>query len=116
MLIVFGGSRNKTLDSWMHSIAVDKYDHAVVTVESIDPSEMRKSAEWIRKNWQVGLHICTVGKFADRILIMADLDHGALPSTTTRNKRLIEESLVNCKNYLLRRMYYAPTRNSPVSS
>lgn len=107
--IVFGGNVNDTLRTWLRQIGVEDFVHADFKVDSIEPLAIEKSAEYVRRTY-VGMGpFLTVGKFADKLLTRAFMLHGSLPATTTTDKKVIAESLENCRNYLLRSIFYAPT-------
>lgn len=113
--IVFGGNVNSTLKTWLQNLGVTDFLHAGVVVRSIDPADIQKSADHIKKNYGHAEFIFTVGTFAHKTLVVAGIDHGALPPTTTKDLKEIEVALNQCRNYLLRSMYYAP-KNSPTIS
>jgi len=113
--IVFGGNINSTLVKWLQQLGVQDFLHAGVVVRSIDPADIQLSAEHIRKNYGQAQFFIAVGTFAHKTLTVAGLDHGALPPTSTKDKKQIELALTHCRNYLLRSMYHAP-KGSPIIS
>ena len=114
--IVFGGNVDSTLRTWMSEIGVNDFAHAKFAVISIDPLDIKLSADYIKNNYAQYEYVFTVGIFADRTLKLAGIDHGAWPSTRTKNKKEIEQAFQNCRNYLMRRMYHAPSTNPILSS
>lgn len=114
--IVFGGNINSTLVKWLQQLGIADFLHAGVVVRSIDPKDIQLSADHIKKQYGHAAFIFTVGTFAHKTLTAAGLDHGALPSTSTMNKKEIEAALTHCRNYLLRSMYYAPKSSPTISS
>lgn len=114
--IVFGGNINSTLITWLQQLGVQDFLHAGVMVRSIDPKDIQLSADHIRNNYGHAKFIFTVGTFAHKTLTAAGLDHGALPPTSTKDKKQIEAALTHCRNYLLRSMYYAPKGSPTISS
>jgi hypothetical protein len=112
---VFGGNVNSTLKTWLDELGIKDFVHAELEVHSIDPHAMELSALHFTKTYIEYDCIFTVGKIADRILTLAGLDHGALP-TTNASKQEINESLAKCRNYLVRRMFHAPTSSTNLSS
>ncbi len=113
--IVFGGNINSILVKWLQQLGVQDFLHAGVVVRSINPADIQLSADHIRKNYGHAEFIFTVGTFAHKTLTVAGMDHGALPPTSIKDKKEIEAALNHCRNYLLRRMYYAP-KGSPTIS
>lgn len=114
--IVFGGNINSKLITWLQQLGVTDFLHAGVVVRSIDPADIQLSADHIRKNYGHAEFIFTVGAFAHKTLTAAGLDHGALPPTSTKDKKEIEAALTHCRNYLLRSMYHAPKSSPTISS
>jgi hypothetical protein len=113
--VVFGGNVNGTLKTWLQQLGVVDFLHAAVLVKSIDPADIQLSAEHVRKTYGHADFIFTVGTFAHKTLTLAGMDHGALPPTNTKNLKQIDAALNQCRNYLIRSMYYAP-KSSPIIS
>lgn len=111
--LVLGGNCNSTLVAWLTELGVDDFLHAALNIRSIAPDDIKLSAEYIRSTYGHASYFITVGQFADKALKEARIDHGALPSTTTKDKKVIQHSLMTCRNYLLRSCYYAPTTIIP---
>lgn len=114
--IVFGGNLNSVLVTWMKQLGVDDFLHGCFNIRSINPTDIQLSAEHLRKMYGDAEYLFSVGKIAHKTLVAAGLDHGALPSTSTKDKKEIEAAMVHCRNYLIRRFYYAPKGSSPLSS
>jgi hypothetical protein len=114
--VIFGGNVNSTLRSWLQQLGVSDFFHAGVVVRSIDPADIQLSANYIRETYGRATVLLTIGTFAHKTLITAGLDHGALPPTSTKDKKEIEVALHHCRNYLIRSMYYAPKSGPPLSS
>ncbi len=102
---VIGGNSNGTLKAWFSHLGVPDYVHVKLDVGSIAPEDIQRSAETLKSRWKNVEFVFSVGLFADKLLRAAGLDHGALPLTNTEDKKLIESSLLECRNYLLRRIY-----------
>lgn len=111
--IVFGGNNSSSLRSWMREIGVMEFVHAKLQHESIAPYEMQLSAACILHEYAGHPWIFSVGKFADRVLNMAAIDHGALPSKPTPLE--LNKAIMNCRNYLIR-SGYAPKSSPNISS
>lgn len=114
--IVFGGNINSRLITWLQKLGVTDFFHAGVVVKSIDPKDIQLSADHIRTNYGHADVVFTVGAFAHKTLVAAGMDHGALPATSTKDKKEIEFALNQCCNYLLRSMYHAPKGSPTISS
>lgn len=112
-VLVIGGNVNGRLRAWLRELGIADFAHAATNVKSISPKDIQLSADYIRKEYGTVEYLFSVGLFADRTLRTAQLDHGALPATNTKDQKIIDMALNNCKNYLLRRMYYAPTQSPP---
>lgn len=102
---------NSTLKSWLKELGFDDFVHAQVTVTSICPIDINKSAEHIISNYGKALVMFSVGRFADRVLTAASLPHGAFPPTTA-NKLEVQKAMFNCKTYLAG-VYNHVQTNSP---
>src|SRR5271166_1006153 len=113
--IVFGGSANSILKKWLRQLGVTDFLHADVIVRSIAAADMKLSADYIRTTYGHADVIFTVGAFSDKVLTIAKMDHGALPSTSTKDQKAIEAALNRCRNYLLRSIYNVPTIPPPGS-
>lgn len=112
-VLVIGGNVNGRLCAWLRELGISDFAHAATNVKSISPNDIQLSADYIRREYGTVEYLFSVGLFADRTLKTAQLDHGALPATNTKDLKTIETALTNCKNYLLRRMYHAPTQSPP---
>ena len=110
---VFGGNCNSTLRHWLDKLGIKDFVHASLNVHSIDPEAIELSALYFTRTYVGYDCLISVGKVADRVLTLAGLDHAPLPPTTTKDKAEIEAAMVKCRNYLIRRLYYAPTSNGP---
>jgi|SRR5271166_3031618 len=113
--VVFGGNINGTLKAWLRELGIIDFFHAGVLVRSIAPIDIQLSAEHIRKNYGHARIILTVGTFAHKTLTTAGLEHGALPPTSTKDKKEVEAALNHCRNYLIRSNYYAPKDGPTIS-
>jgi hypothetical protein len=114
--LVFGGNVNSTLKTWMEQLGIRDFAHAKMLTRSIVPAEIKLSADFIRREYGHYTYIFTVGIFADKVLTAAGIDHGAFPATSTTDKKSIVNSMANCRTYLMRRMYHAPTSSNPECS
>lgn len=116
---IVGGNMTSRLNEWLGQIGVIDFLHFSLDVRSIDPNELRMSAVHLRNELLQAKWIISVGTFADKVLTMAHLDHGTLPSTTTRDKKVILAQIKKCQEYLNQRsLYYAsrPEWPGPSSS
>jgi len=111
--IVFGGNNSSVLKSWLREIGIQDYIHAELEHESIAPYEMQLSAAHILHEYAGFRWVFSVGKFADRVLNMAGISHGALPSHPTPLE--LNRAIMNCRNYLIR-SGYAPTSRPTICS
>jgi hypothetical protein len=114
--VVFGGNINGTLVKWLKQLQVDDFLHASIAIKSIDPIEIKKSAEHIKTSYGHMKLLFSVGTFAHKTLIAAGLEHGALPPTSTKDKKIIEAALNDCRYYLIRSNYYAAKSSPTISS
>jgi hypothetical protein len=112
-VLVIGGNVNGRLCAWLRELGISDFAHAAINVTSISPKDIQASADYIRREYGAVDYLFSVGLFADKTLRAAQLDHGALPATKTKDQKTLETALNNCRNYLLRRMYHAPTQSPP---
>jgi hypothetical protein len=106
--IVFGGCCNSILNTRMQELGVKDFIFAKLITYSITPEDIIKSAEYIQREYSAYQYVFSVGAMADKVLKMANIDHGALPSSAAKDKKTVAFAMQNCRNYLLRRMYHAP--------
>lgn len=109
--IVFGGNVNSTLRTWMENLGIRDFVHAKMNTRSITPEDIQLSADYIRHEYKEYQYVFTIGNFADKTLKLAGIDHGSLPATSTKDKKVINNGFYNCRNYLMRRMHHAPVLN-----
>lgn len=100
---VLGGNNTPKLKRWMNQIGVPNYFHLELKVDSIAPGEMWKSAGYLVNNLSHVPLLFSVGLFADKILLKANLKHGALPSTRIKDQKKIMKAIDDCRNYFLER-------------
>jgi hypothetical protein len=112
-VLVIGGNVNGRLCAWLRELGIQDFAHAATNVTSINPKDIQQSADYIKREYGTVSYIFSVGLFADKTLTIAGLDHGALPATNTKDPKAIELAMYHCRNYLMRRMYYAPTQSPP---
>lgn len=100
---VLGGNNTAKLKRWMSQVGVPNYFHLELNVESIAPSEMWKSAEYLVHNFSHVPMLFSVGLFADKVLSKANLKHGVLPSTKVKDQKKIMKAIDECRSYFLER-------------
>lgn len=114
-VFVVGGQSNNTLNKWLEEIGVGTYVHYGLCVEDISPSALQEYGYRLYNNIPITAMVISVGNMADKILNLAFMLHGTLPDTRTKDKKLITQSLLGCKNYLTLRRYYG-TDPGPTTS
>ena len=116
-VIIVGGVLNSTLKKWLWNLGIVEYNVMSTTLTSIDPEELERTAERIRDMLPANAVILSVGNIADKLLNRFFVVHGSLPSTTCKDKKLIETAIGRCRNYLIMRSYYGiqsqPTSPKP---
>lgn len=100
---VLGGNNTARLKRWMSQVGVPNYFHLELKVESIAPEKMWESAGYLVNNLSHVPMLFSVGIFADKVLTLANLKHGALPSTKVKDDKKITKAIDNCRNYFLER-------------
>lgn len=109
-VLVIGGNVNGTMRAWLQQVGVSDFMHAATNVRSIDPQNLKISADYIRREYGTADFLITVGLFADKVVKLAKLDHGTLPATNIKDRKIIAASLAGCQDYLMRRRFYAPSQ------
>lgn len=106
-VVIVGGNINSKLNAWLKHLGVKEFNHMSTRIDNISPLDIEESAEYLRNMLPSGSLIISVGPLADRLLNVFFVVHGALPSTRTTDKKKIETALLECRNYLQMRNYYA---------
>jgi len=105
-VLIIGGNVNSTLRTWLQELGVTTFNHLSVQLTEISPEDLRESAQRLREILPPESIILTSGVMADKLLNMVFVVHGALPSTSTDDKKRIAAAIGQCRNYLTMRSYY----------
>lgn len=103
--LVVGGNNTRKLQSWLREIGIPDYRHLSLTIESIDPALIEVSARQIQDLLDSAHFLYSVGAFGDRVLTVAGRTHGAFPNTKTKDFKLVQKCVKQCRDYTLGRMH-----------
>jgi hypothetical protein len=114
-VIIVGGTLNSTLKKWLNQLGIHEFNHFTLPIEDISPEALTSTSWGLYNSIPITAMIISVGPLAAKLLDKVYLLHGALPSTSTKDKKKIATSLAQCKNYLTLRRFYGQPPSGPIS-
>jgi len=105
-VIIIGGTVNNVLKKWLTHLGIKDINHIEYIVNDISIERIGEEAKHLREILPTDAVIITIGSLADRLLNLSFVVHGALPATSTKDKKKIEAAIGRCRDYLTMRSYY----------
>lgn len=115
-VIVIGGVLTSKVKRWLSQLGIHEFTFIEVELNDISPENLDIAARRLQAYLPISAFIISIGPVADTVLNRYYLVHGALPSGKTKDKKIIDKALEQCKDYLNLRRFYVINSTGPRSS